>query len=301
MLSLLRCVAPCWPPAACQLLPSLAGSSSAWSAPAPLPWLSTAWLTSGLTGPIHAPRRVPFLPACSRTDSSRIFVLLSSAIFVLGAANSTGWLCISLRWRLPSSCSIPIPSVYPLVASGARLRAGHCACCGMDRRTRIRSTCAFSSLTAAVTFWVGGFDVLYACQDLDFDRSHRPELGTLRHFGIHRALLLARTSLHILMLGLLLALVVRLWPGKNRHSRCARRLLCCLLYEHSLVSAPAISAKFNAAFFTMNGVISLVFFIFIAADISPTGLTPELSNHCSRIWERIHWPDGAESSKRILP
>src|SRR5205807_1547489 len=60
-------------------------------------------------------------------------------------------------------------------------------------------------LTAAVTFWVGGFDVVYACQDFDFDRSYG--LHSLpRYLGIHRALWTARIF-HLAMLGLLAALV----------------------------------------------------------------------------------------------
>src|SRR5713101_5699266 len=58
-------------------------------------------------------------------------------------------------------------------------------------------------LTAAVTFWVGGFDVLYACQDIDFDRAYRLN-SVPQSFGVPKALLLAR-ALHLLMLGLLVA------------------------------------------------------------------------------------------------
>src|SRR5215475_9119923 len=59
-------------------------------------------------------------------------------------------------------------------------------------------------LTAAVTFWVAGFDVLYACQDIDFDRANG--LNSIpQALGVPRALMLARV-LHLLMLGLLLAL-----------------------------------------------------------------------------------------------
>src|SRR2546421_7292189 len=67
-------------------------------------------------------------------------------------------------------------------------------------------------LTAAVTFWVGGFDVIYACQDHDYDRSH--DLHSLpRYFGIRNALVIARLF-HILMLGLLVALIVTFGLGK---------------------------------------------------------------------------------------
>ena len=118
-------------------------------------------------------------------------------------------------------------------------------------------------LTAAVTFWVGGFDVLYACQDIDFDRAYALN-SVPEAFGLRRALLLART-LHGLMLGLLLTLVFLFGLGKFA---VVGVLVVGLLlaYEHSLVSARDLS-KLNAAFFTMNGVIAVVFFAFVAADL----------------------------------
>jgi 4-hydroxybenzoate polyprenyltransferase len=118
-------------------------------------------------------------------------------------------------------------------------------------------------LTAAVTFWVGGFDVLYACQDIDFDRANG--LNSIpQSFGVRRSLFLARV-LHLAMLGLLLALVVLFGLGKIALVGVAAVALL-LLYEHSLVSAEDLS-KLNAAFFTMNGVIAVVFFVFVAADL----------------------------------
>src|SRR5581483_2630532 len=118
-------------------------------------------------------------------------------------------------------------------------------------------------LTAAVTFWVGGFDILYACQDYEFDCS--AGLHSLpRYFGIPRALIIART-LHGLMLLLLIALVIVFGLGIPA---CLGVLSVAFLlaYEHSLVNAEDLS-KLNAAFFTMNGVISVVFFVFVAADL----------------------------------
>jgi 4-hydroxybenzoate polyprenyltransferase len=118
-------------------------------------------------------------------------------------------------------------------------------------------------LTAAVTFWVGGFDVIYACQDFDFDRGHG--LHSLpRHMGIPSALWMARLF-HALMLGLLIALVAAFGLGKLAIAGVAAVALL-LLYEHSLVRHNDLS-KLNAAFFTMNGVISVVFFAFVAADV----------------------------------
>jgi len=118
-------------------------------------------------------------------------------------------------------------------------------------------------LTAAVTFWVAGFDVLYACQDIEFDRANG--LNSIpQALGIPRALLVARV-LHLLMLGLLAALVIVFGLGKLAIAGVAVVALL-LLYEHSLVSAQDLS-KLNAAFFTMNGVIAVVFFVFVAADM----------------------------------
>jgi 4-hydroxybenzoate polyprenyltransferase len=118
-------------------------------------------------------------------------------------------------------------------------------------------------LTAAVTFWVGGFDVLYACQDFDFDRE--AGLHSLpRYFGIRAALVIARLF-HVIMLLLLIALVITFGLGKFAIAGVVA-VAILLAYEHSLVSSHDLS-KLNAAFFTMNGVISVVFFVFVAADL----------------------------------
>jgi 4-hydroxybenzoate polyprenyltransferase len=118
-------------------------------------------------------------------------------------------------------------------------------------------------LTAAVTFWVGGFDVLYACQDYDFDR--QSGLHSIpRYVGIGGALAIARTF-HVIMLLLLIALVAVFGLGKLAVVG-VLSVAILLTYEHTLVS-PRDLSKLNAAFFTMNGVISVVFFAFLAADL----------------------------------
>ena len=118
-------------------------------------------------------------------------------------------------------------------------------------------------LTAAVTFWVGGFDVLYACQDYEFDQQAGLH-SVPRYFGIRRALWIAR-FFHVLMLILLMGVVVVFGLGKLAVVGVIVVTLL-LAYEHSLVSATNLS-RLNAAFFTMNGVISVVFFVFIAGDL----------------------------------
>jgi 4-hydroxybenzoate polyprenyltransferase len=118
-------------------------------------------------------------------------------------------------------------------------------------------------LTAAVTFWVGGFDVLYACQDLDFDE--RSGLHSLpRYCGIGKSLWIARIF-HLIMLSLLGALVWSFGMGSIAIVGIAVVFLL-LAYEHSLVSKGDLS-KLNAAFFTMNGIIAVVFLVFMAADL----------------------------------
>jgi 4-hydroxybenzoate polyprenyltransferase len=118
-------------------------------------------------------------------------------------------------------------------------------------------------LTCAVTLWVGGFDVLYACQDYEHDRG--AGLHSLpQAIGIPAAFWAARL-MHVVMLGLLV------WFGRLFHFQIAGWLgivaVGLLLgYEHSLVS-PRDLRRLNAAFFTMNGVIATVFLLFVAADL----------------------------------
>jgi 4-hydroxybenzoate polyprenyltransferase len=118
-------------------------------------------------------------------------------------------------------------------------------------------------LTAAVTFWVAGFDILYACQDFEFDRD--AGLHSIpRHLGIGPALWISR-AFHLIMLILLVALLPAFGLGKFALTGVIAVMLL-LLYEHTLVKRDDLS-KLNAAFFTMNGVISVVFLVFIGADI----------------------------------
>jgi len=116
-------------------------------------------------------------------------------------------------------------------------------------------------LCAAVTLWVGGFDVLYACQDVDYDRS-AGLYSVPNRFGIANALLIAR-AMHIGVVGLLSWLAASFalpWPAWFGIVVVA----ALLTYEHSLVKANDLS-RLNAAFFTMNGYISISFLLFWGA------------------------------------
>lgn len=118
-------------------------------------------------------------------------------------------------------------------------------------------------LTAAVTFWVAGFDVLYACQDYEFDQ-HAGLHSLPRYCGIGNALWIAR-FFHLSMLVLLAAMVWTFHLGGLTMIGVLTVLLL-LAYEHSLVSKDDLS-RLNAAFFTMNGIISVIFFIFLSLDL----------------------------------
>jgi len=116
-------------------------------------------------------------------------------------------------------------------------------------------------LCAAVTLWVGGFDVLYACQDIEYDRS-AGLFSVPEKFGIAKALLIAR-AMHlgvIVLLGWLAFSFGLPWPAWAGIVVVAS----LLAYEHSLVKADDLS-KLDAAFFTVNGYISMLFLLFWGA------------------------------------
>ena len=118
-------------------------------------------------------------------------------------------------------------------------------------------------LTAAVLFWVAGFDVLYACQDEAHDRS-AGLFSIPATLGIARAFWIAR-AMHLLMLGLLVWLAVLFHLGPIAGVGIAA-VAALLLWEHLIVS-PRDLTRMNAAFFMMNGVIAVIFFLFVAADL----------------------------------
>jgi len=118
-------------------------------------------------------------------------------------------------------------------------------------------------LTAAVMFWTAGFDVIYACQDYDFDQTEG--LFSLpRKLGIAGALLVSRL-LHVAMILCLIALTLAFHLGPLSFVGILA-VLVLLVYEHGLVK-PTDLSRVNAAFFTVNGCVSVLFFVFWAADI----------------------------------
>ncbi len=118
-------------------------------------------------------------------------------------------------------------------------------------------------LGLAVMFWVAGFDLIYACQDVDFDRE-RGLFSVPARFGIRTALWTSGV-LHVAMLILLVA-VARI-EGLGWLAFAGLVLVAVLLaYEHGLVR-PSDLSRLNAAFFNINGYVSVLFFATWAADV----------------------------------
>jgi 4-hydroxybenzoate polyprenyltransferase len=117
-------------------------------------------------------------------------------------------------------------------------------------------------LTGAVIFWGAGFDILYACQDYDHDRTVEV-YSVPKAFGIRNALIISRLF-HVLTVAMLTWMIVAFDLGKVAVMGVVLVALL-LVYEHSLVKHDDLS-RVNAAFFTMNGLVSMAFLFFIAGD-----------------------------------
>jgi len=118
-------------------------------------------------------------------------------------------------------------------------------------------------LGLSVVLWVAGFDVIYACQDLEFDRT--AALHSIpRRFGIAGALWISG-MLHLIMMALLASLIWRerldgpSWIGLGL-------VALLLVYQHSLVK-PTDLSRANTAFFTLNGWISVLLFLTTGIDL----------------------------------
>ncbi len=119
-------------------------------------------------------------------------------------------------------------------------------------------------LSLAVLLWTAGFDVMYACQDYEFDREHPALFSIPKRLGVAGALLFARI-LHTAMFGVLISvfLLAHLhWLGVIGLVLTA----CLLIYQHNLVK-PTDLSRMNAAFFTTNAMVSVILFVTMASDV----------------------------------
>jgi 4-hydroxybenzoate polyprenyltransferase len=191
------------------------------------------------------------------------FTLVSSLVF-LWAARQLGTLCFVLA---PLTLGILFfYSFCKRFTMWAHLILGFClgiapAAAWIAMRGTLDGRVLF--LTAAVMFWTAGFDVIYACQDFEFDCAEAL-CSIPRRFGVRRALGIAR-ALHVLMVACLFALVFSFHLGALSWLGVIA-VISLLVYEHGLVKPHDLS-RVNAAFFTVNGYVSVLFFVFWAADI----------------------------------
>jgi len=244
-------------------------------------WRQLAWIVVGMVGARSAAmtmnriadmeydRRNPrtasraLVTGALSMQFAWLFTVLSSAVLIFAA-----WQLNSLALKLSPIVLVVLfgYSYTKRFTTWAHLVLGFClgmapaaawvAVSGaLDRRMII--------LCAAVTLWVAGFDVLYALQDIEFDRQ-AGLFSIPRKFGIGGALGIAR-AMHVVMLALL---AVEAWSFALPWPAWAGLVLvgALLAYEHSLVT-PADLSRINAAFFTVNGYISMLLLISWGAAI----------------------------------
>ena len=191
------------------------------------------------------------------------FVVMSSAVFVLSAAMLNR---LTLELALPALAVLLIYSYMKRVTRWSHLVLGLALGIAPSAAwiaVRGSLDARITVLTAVVLLWVGGFDVLYACQDYEHDRATGLK-SVPQAFGLTAAFWIAR-AMHLGMVCLLVWLVRLFGLGELAWAGVAL-VAALLIYEHSIVS-PKDLRRMNAAFFTLNGVISVVFFGFIAADV----------------------------------
>src|SRR3954471_15105953 len=117
-------------------------------------------------------------------------------------------------------------------------------------------------LALAIGTWVGGFDVLYACQDLDFDRAHGLRSIPVR-FGVRASLLISR-GMHVVTIAAPLALRL-VTPLPGYYAAGVAAVAALLAYEQSLVSADDLSQVKRA--FDLNGYVGILYFVVTAAAV----------------------------------
>jgi len=192
----------------------------------------------------------------------RAFVIVSAAIFLFAS-----WRLNRLTLELaPVALAVVLGYSYmKRITRWSHLVLGLALGIAPAAWIAVRGTFAprAAVLTAIVILWVGGFDVLYACQDFAHDRA----VGLFSipaAFGLDAAFWIARL-MHIGMLCLLFVLLHVFALGGI--ALAGMILVAALLvYEHAIVH-PRDLSRMNAAFFTLNGIISVVFFVSIAADV----------------------------------
>jgi 4-hydroxybenzoate polyprenyltransferase len=204
------------------------------------------------------------LPSGALTSAAVIvFCLLSLALYAVAVSQ----LDPLVRWLAP----IPVAAfvIYPYLKRFTWLC--HLWLGAIDGLAPVGAWAAITgrmpwqawALGAAVAAWVSGFDLFYALFDVEVDREQGLHSWATR-FGERGAFIGAR-ALHLATIALLVAAGVGLHVGLLYWVGVAI-VAALLLYEHTLVR-PGDLRRLDAAFFTMNGVISVAFFVFVLADV----------------------------------
>jgi 4-hydroxybenzoate polyprenyltransferase len=191
-----------------------------------------------------------------------LFTMVSSSLFIL-AASQLNQLCLWLAF--PVLFILLFYSYTKRFTSYSHLVLGLClGMAPLGAWIAIRGDVGLPPilLCVIVTLWTAGFDIIYSCQDTDFDRT-RNLFSIPKRYGIKAALRIS-TGLHLLMFFILLVLLRIEELGWI--SLAGTAVVAGLLYyEHRLVRPNDLS-KVNAAFFTVNGYISILLLIAIGLD-----------------------------------
>src|SRR5262245_9070742 len=210
--------------------------------------------------PRTANREIP-RGAMSAAEAT-VFVVIASALFVF-AASRLNWLCFllspvalaivfwySLAKRYTTWTQLFLGLAMAVAPVGGWLAVGGGA--GLEPWL----------LAVAIGTWVGGFDVLYACQDIDFDRAHGLRSVPAR-YGVPAALAVSR-ALHVVTILCLLALA---WvtPLSMFYFAGVGLVALLLIYEQSLVAADDLSQVKRA--FDLNGYVGILYLLVLAVAI----------------------------------
>ena len=192
-----------------------------------------------------------------------VFLIASSALFIFSA-----WMLNSLAFYL-SPVALAIVFFYSLTK---RFTAFSHFWLGLaisiapvGAWVAIREEISFTSLLlgAAVICWLIGFDILYACLDIEADRANRLH-SIPERFGIETALKMAFASHAVMVVFLLVLLEPTVLLGWVYLAGVVL-VAGLLVYEHSLIKKDDLS-KVNMAFFNVNGIISIGLMIFVIVD-----------------------------------
>lgn len=192
-----------------------------------------------------------------------VFVILSAALFVVAASQLNR---LTLALSPVALASVLLYSYTKRFTSLSHLVLGWClaiAPSGAWIGIQGKLTLTPLLLSLSVMLWTAGFDVLYACQDFEFDR--QSGLHSIpERFGIARAFWIAR-GIHVLMFASLVLFFFSAglgWLGFIGVLATG----ALLIYQHSLVT-PTDLSRMNVAFFTTNAFVSVILFVTMAADV----------------------------------